>query len=58
MDIKDFTRSVAKKIRLIEIQTDKAVDDVLAGEYHSVFKGSGIEFRRVECWRIWSPQGL
>ena len=47
MDIKDFTRSVAKKIRLIEIQTDKAVDDVLAGEYHSVFKGSGMEFEEV-----------
>ena len=47
MEIKDFTRSVAKKIRLIEIQTDKAVDAVLAGEYSSVFKGSGMEFEEV-----------
>ena len=47
MDVKEFTRSVAKKIRLIEIQTDKAVDDVLAGEYSSVFKGSGMEFEEV-----------
>ena len=47
MDVKEFTRSVARKIRLIEIQTNKAVDDVLAGEYSSVFKGSGIEFEEV-----------
>lgn len=47
MEIKDFTRSIAKKIRLIEIQTDKAVDSVLAGEYNSVFKGSGMEFEEV-----------
>lgn len=47
MDVKEFTRSVAKKIRLIEIQTDKAVNDVLAGEYSSVFKGSGMEFEEV-----------
>lgn len=47
MDLKEFTRSVARKIRLIEIQTSKAVDDVLAGEYSSVFKGSGMEFEEV-----------
>lgn len=47
MDVKEFTRSVAKKIRLIEIQTNKAVDDVLAGEYSSVFKGTGMEFQEV-----------
>ena len=46
-DLKEFTRSVAKKIRLIEIQTSKAVDDVLAGEYSSVFKGRGMEFDEV-----------
>ena len=46
-DLKEFTRNVAKKIRLIEIQTDRAVDDVLAGEYSSVFKGSGMEFDEV-----------
>ena len=46
-DVKEFARSVARKIRLIEIQTSKAVDDVLAGEYSSVFKGSGMEFEEV-----------
>ncbi len=46
-NLKEFTRSVAKKIRLIEIQTSKAVDDMLAGEYSSVFKGRGMEFDEV-----------
>jgi uncharacterized protein (DUF58 family) len=42
-----ISKELAKKIRLIEIQTSKAVNDVLAGEYHSVFKGRGMEFDEV-----------
>ena len=42
-----ISKELAKKIRLIEIQTSKAVNDVLAGEYHSVFKGCGMEFDEV-----------
>ncbi len=42
-----ISKKLAKKIRLIEIQTSKAVNDVLAGEYHSVFKGRGMEFDEV-----------
>lgn len=42
-----ISKELAKKIRLIEIQTGKAVNDVLAGEYHSVFKGRGMEFDEV-----------
>lgn len=38
---------LAKKIRYIQIYTSKAVNDVLAGEYHSVFKGQGMEFDEV-----------
>jgi uncharacterized protein (DUF58 family) len=38
---------LAKKIRYIEIFTSKAVNDVLAGEYQSVFKGRGMEFDEV-----------
>lgn len=38
---------LAKKIRRIEIFTNKAVNDALAGEYHSVFKGAGMEFEEV-----------
>ena len=47
VDVKDFTRSIARKVRLIEIHTKKAVTEVLAGEYSSVFKGTGIEFEEV-----------
>lgn len=34
-------------IRKIEIRTRRMVDDLTAGAYHSVFKGSGIEFEDV-----------
>lgn len=38
---------LAKKIRALEIHTSRAASDVLAGEYHSVFKGRGMEFDTV-----------
>jgi uncharacterized protein (DUF58 family) len=38
---------LAKKIRNIQIYSSKAVNDVLAGEYQSVFKGHGMEFDEV-----------
>jgi uncharacterized protein (DUF58 family) len=38
---------LARKIRYLEIYTRKAVNDILAGEYHSVFRGRGIEFEEV-----------
>ncbi len=40
-------KELAEKIRYLEIYTSKAVNDVLAGEYHSVFKGRGMEFDEV-----------
>ena len=40
-------KEITKKIRYIEIYTSKAVNDVLAGEYESVFKGRGMEFDEV-----------
>ena len=45
-------KELAKKIRFIQIHTKRAVNDVLAGEYHSVFKGRGMEFDEV---REYSP---
>ncbi len=42
-----ITTDLARKIRHLEISTRKAVNDVLAGEYHSVFKGRGMEFDEV-----------
>ncbi len=36
-----------KKIRAIEIRTKKMVNTIFAGEYKSVFKGTGVEFSDV-----------
>ncbi|MGO9245751.1 MAG: DUF58 domain-containing protein [Verrucomicrobiia bacterium] len=38
---------VLKKVRQIEIRTNREVTDVLGGQYHSVFKGRGMEFEEV-----------
>src|SRR6185295_3111901 len=35
------------KVRRIEITTSRLVTDVFAGQYHSVFKGRGMEFDEV-----------
>jgi len=40
-------KEIARKIRRLQIFTSKAVNDVLAGEYESVFKGRGMEFDEV-----------
>jgi len=40
-------KELAKKIRYIQIRTSKAVNDVLAGEYESAFRGRGMEFDEV-----------
>jgi uncharacterized protein (DUF58 family) len=42
-----LTRELLKKIRKIEIVTERLVRDRMAGQYHSVFKGSGIAFSEV-----------
>jgi len=44
-------KELAKKIRYIQIYTSKAVNDSLAGEYESVFKGRGMEFDEVREYR-------
>ena len=40
-------RQIIQKIRQIEIRTRHLVNDVFSGEYHSVFKGRGMEFAEV-----------
>lgn len=42
---------VLKKIRRIEILTRRLVNDVFSGEYHSVFKGQGMEFDEVRMYQ-------
>ena len=43
---------IVNKIRRIQIRTSHLVDDVLAGEYLSAFKGRGIEFEEVRPYII------
>ena len=38
---------IARKVKGIELRTKRLVNDVFSGEYHSVFKGTGIEFAEV-----------
>ncbi len=40
-------KELLKKIRRIQITTKHAVNDVFAGQYHSTFKGRGMEFDEV-----------
>src|SRR5690606_31371491 len=37
-------RDVLRQVRLIELRTRGAVDSLFSGEYHSAFKGQGMEF--------------
>jgi len=41
-----ISSELARKIRILQITTRKVVNDVLAGEYTSVFKGRGMELDR------------
>lgn len=41
------TSEILKKIRKIEIATKKLVNEIFSGEYHSMFKGHGLEFAEV-----------
>ncbi len=42
-----LTREILKKVRQIEVRTNRLVSDSLAGSYHSVFKGRGMNFDEV-----------
>lgn len=45
-------KEVLKKVKRIEIATRGLVNDVFSGEYHSVFKGRGMEFSEVREYQI------
>ncbi|HZN59989.1 MAG TPA: DUF58 domain-containing protein [Planctomycetota bacterium] len=40
-------KEILKKVRQIEIRTNRLVDSALGGEYHSAFRGLGMEFEEV-----------
>jgi len=45
-------RELLKRIRRIEIVTQRLVRDRMAGQYHSVFKGRGISFSEVRQYTL------
>jgi uncharacterized protein (DUF58 family) len=47
-----LSTELLKKIRRIEIRTSHLVTDMLAGRYHSAFKGRGIEFEEVRPYQV------
>lgn len=44
-------KELFKKIRRIEIRTKRLVNDLFSGEYHSTFKGQGMEFEEVRQYQ-------
>ena len=44
-------RSCSRSSATIEIRTARLANEQLAGQYHSVFKGSGIAFREVRQYQ-------
>lgn len=45
-------REVLKSIRRIQIRTSHRVDELLAGSWHSAFKGRGMEFEEVRPYTV------
>lgn len=45
-------KEILKKVRHIELKTRNLVNDVFSGEYHSVFKGQGMEFSEVREYQF------
>jgi len=46
-----LTREQLKAVRKIQIRTSHLVTDLFAGQYHSVFKGRGMEFAEVRLYQ-------
>jgi uncharacterized protein (DUF58 family) len=46
-DTTSKTRELLRKVRRIQVRADRLVNDVVVGEYRSVFKGRGMEFDEV-----------
>lgn len=44
-------KEILQKVRRIQITTSRMVTDVFAGQYHSVFKGKGMEFDEVRHYQ-------
>src|ERR671930_2240476 len=44
-------REILRHIRRLQLRARRAVEDLLGGEYHSVFKGTGIVFEEVRAYQ-------
>jgi uncharacterized protein (DUF58 family) len=47
MNTAEKTREILRRVRQVEIRSRRNVDDLMVGAYHSVFKGSGMDFAEV-----------
>jgi uncharacterized protein (DUF58 family) len=46
-----LSKELLEKVKHIEIRTSRLVNEALGGEYHSVFKGQGMEFDEVRSYQ-------
>jgi uncharacterized protein (DUF58 family) len=46
-----LSKELLQKVKHIEIRTSRLVNEALGGEYHSVFKGRGMEFDEVRAYQ-------
>lgn len=46
------TKEILKNVQLLEIKTKGIVNQIFSGEYHSVFKGRGMDFAEVREYQI------
>lgn len=51
-DDRSIPPDLLKQVRRLEIRTRRIVEEIFGGEYHSVFRGQGIEFREVREYQI------
>ncbi|MDR2806854.1 MAG: DUF58 domain-containing protein [Puniceicoccales bacterium] len=53
MDIRtEVIRNVLKKVRHLEVRTNRLLDDHFMGSYRSIFKGQGMDFEEVREYAI------
>lgn len=44
-------REILRQVRRLQLQARRAVEDLLGGEYHSVFRGTGMAFEEVRAYQ-------
>ncbi|MFO0877545.1 MAG: DUF58 domain-containing protein [Gemmataceae bacterium] len=44
-------REILRQVRRLQLRARRAVEDLLGGEYHSVFRGAGIAFEEVRAYQ-------